>query len=85
MYRRACSGWWTGWPICPWPLELSPPRSPRAALLQLAGEMTLARGDLAGAAEAAAACRGALVGVGYRDEAHLPLARLEVGLCLARD
>ena len=66
-------------------LELSPPRSPRAGLLQLAGEMALARGDLARAAEAAAACRGALVGVGYRDESHLPLARLEVGLCLARD
>ncbi|HEY7277109.1 MAG TPA: response regulator transcription factor, partial [Trebonia sp.] len=27
----------------------------------------------------------ALVGVGYRDESHLPLARLEVGMCLARD
>jgi DNA-binding CsgD family transcriptional regulator len=66
-------------------LELSPPRSMRAVLLQLASEMTLARGDLAGAAESAAACRGALARLGYRDETHLPLARLEIELRLARD
>jgi AAA ATPase domain len=66
-------------------LELSPPRSICAFLLQLAGEMTLARGDLARAAEAAAACRGALAKPGYRDEIHLPLARFEIELHLAQD
>ena len=66
-------------------LELSPLRSIRAVLQQLAGEMALARGDLAGAAESAAACRSALVRLWYRDEIHLPLARLEVELRLARD
>ena len=54
-------------------------------LLLFTGEMALARGDLASAAESATASRGALVGDGYRDETHLPLARLEAGLCLAQD
>jgi ATP/maltotriose-dependent transcriptional regulator MalT len=65
-------------------LELSPPPGTRAALLQLAGEMALARGDLARAAEAAAASRGALAGFGYRDQNHLPLARLEAELLVAQ-
>jgi len=66
-------------------LELSPPPGTRAALWQLAGEMTLARGDLPGAADAAAACRGALAGFGYRDQNHLPLARLETELHRMQD
>ena len=66
-------------------LELSPPPGTRAALLQLAGEVALARGDLPGAADSAAACRGALAGFGYRDQNHLPLARLETELHLAQD
>jgi ATP/maltotriose-dependent transcriptional regulator MalT len=66
-------------------LELSPPVGTRAALLVLAGEVTLAQGDLARAAQSAAASRGALAGAGYRDQNHLPLARLEAGLCLAQD
>jgi DNA-binding CsgD family transcriptional regulator len=66
-------------------LELSPPPGTRAALWQLAGEMTLARGDLPGAAETAAACRGALAGFGYRDQNHLPLARLETELHRMQD
>jgi DNA-binding CsgD family transcriptional regulator len=66
-------------------LELAPPPGPRAALLQLAGELALARGDLPGAADSAAATRDALAGFGYRDEIHLPLARLEAELHLARD
>ncbi len=65
-------------------LELSPPPGPRAALRQLAGEVALARGDLPGAAESAAACRRALAGFGYRDQNHLPLARLETELHLAQ-
>jgi DNA-binding CsgD family transcriptional regulator len=66
-------------------LELSPPPGTRAALWQLAGEMTLARGDLPGAAETAAACRGALAGFGYRDQNHVPLARLETELHRMQD
>jgi DNA-binding CsgD family transcriptional regulator/tetratricopeptide (TPR) repeat protein len=65
-------------------LELSPAQSPRAGLLQLAGEMALARGNPAGAAESAATCRRALARLGYRDETHLPLARLEAELHLAQ-
>ena len=66
-------------------LELSPPPGTRAVLLQLAGQLALARGDLPGAADSAAASRGALAGFGYRDQIHLPLARLETELHLARD
>ena len=65
-------------------LDLCPAPWTRAVLLQLAGEVTLARGDLPGAAETAAACRGALGGFGYRDQLHLPLARLETELYLAQ-
>ena len=64
-------------------LEMSPPLGTRAALLVLAGEVALARGDLARAAESAEAGRGAMAGAGYRDQNHLPLARLEAELCLA--
>lgn len=66
-------------------LDLSPPPGTRAVLLLLAGQMALARGDLAGAAQSATATRGALTRHGYRDQTHLPLARLETGLRLARD
>jgi ATP/maltotriose-dependent transcriptional regulator MalT len=66
-------------------LELSPPPGARAALLQLAGELALARGDLPRAVESAAASRDALVGFGYRDQNQLPLARLEAELHLAQD
>ncbi|HEY3955830.1 MAG TPA: AAA family ATPase [Streptosporangiaceae bacterium] len=66
-------------------LELSPPAGTRAVLLQLTGEIALARGDLPGAAGSAAACLGALAGFGFRDQHHLPLARLQAELHLARD
>jgi DNA-binding CsgD family transcriptional regulator len=66
-------------------LELSPPVSTGAALLVMAAEMALARGDLARAAESAEASRGALAVTAYRDQNHLPLARLEAELCLAQD
>src|SRR5215471_966491 len=66
-------------------LELSPPPGWRAVLLLFAGQMALARGDLAGAARSAAAIHGALARHGYRDQTHLPLARLETGLRLAQD
>ena len=66
-------------------LEISPTRGTRAGLLVLAGEVALARGDLARVAESAEASRGALAGSGYRDQNHLPLARLEAELCLSQD
>lgn len=66
-------------------LELSPPPGTRAVLLLLTGQMALARGDLAGATRSAAAAGGALTRLGYRDQTHLPLARLETGLRLAQD
>ena len=66
-------------------LQLSPAPGTRAALLILAGEVAMARGDLAGAAESAAAARDALATLAYRDQTHLPLARLEAELCLAHD
>jgi DNA-binding CsgD family transcriptional regulator len=65
-------------------LDLRPAPWTRAVLLQLAGEVALARGDLPGAARSAAACRRALAGFGYRDQLHLPLARLETELHLAQ-
>jgi DNA-binding CsgD family transcriptional regulator len=66
-------------------LEMSPPPGPRAALSTLAGDVALARGDLDATAELAAASRDALAGFGYRDQFHLPLARLEVELHLAQE
>jgi DNA-binding CsgD family transcriptional regulator len=66
-------------------LELSPPPGARAALLQLAGDVALARGDLPGAAGSAQASRGALAGFWYRDQNHLSLARLEAELRVAQD
>src|SRR5262245_40267640 len=67
------------------PLGLSPASWTRAALLQLAAEMALARGDLPGAAGSAAASRGARARDRYWDQNHLPLARLEIELHLAQD
>jgi hypothetical protein len=45
----------------------------------------LSRGDLDAATALAAASRAGLTGFGYRDQHHLPQARLEVELHLARD
>src|SRR5262249_41352943 len=66
-------------------LSLSPASWTRAALLQLAAEMALARGDLPGAAGSAAASRNARARDRYWDQHHLPLARLEIELRLAQD
>ncbi len=65
-------------------LELSPPPDIRAALYQLAGAVALARGDMASAAESAAASRAALTRLGYRHHNHLPLAELETELHLGK-
>jgi DNA-binding CsgD family transcriptional regulator len=66
-------------------LELSPPPGVLASLLVLSGGLALARGDLAGAAQSAVASRDALARFGFRDQNHLPLARLETELHLAQD
>jgi ATP/maltotriose-dependent transcriptional regulator MalT len=65
-------------------MEYLPPRMMRSAVLRAAGELALARGDLAAAAERAAAAREVLGGARYKDEINLPLARLETELCLAQ-
>ena len=64
-------------------LELSPPPGILAILSVFSGDVALARGDLAGAAQSAATSRGALAGFEYRDQNHLPLARLETELHVA--
>jgi DNA-binding CsgD family transcriptional regulator len=65
-------------------MEYLPPRMMRSSVWRVAGELALARGDLAAAAERAAAAREMLDGVRYKDQQHLPLARLETELCLAQ-
>jgi DNA-binding CsgD family transcriptional regulator len=65
-------------------LEYFPPRLMRSSVWRLAGDLALARGDLAAAAEQAAAVRAVLEGTRYKDEKDLPLARLETELRLAQ-
>jgi DNA-binding CsgD family transcriptional regulator/tetratricopeptide (TPR) repeat protein len=65
-------------------LEYMPPRVMRSSVWRLAGDLALARGDLAAAAERAAAVRAALADVSYKDEHQLPLARLESEVRLAQ-
>jgi len=50
----------------------------RASLWQLAGILALARGDLAGARQATDRGAQVLERVSYRDQTHLPVARLQV-------
>src|SRR6516165_7318871 len=73
-------------------LALSPERHIRAALQQLAAEVALRRGDLAGAAESAAAAWTALGAVGagdcgsdgpYSGQYRIPLIRLNLELRVA--
>ena len=66
-------------------LELSPPWLSRTGLWRLTGEMALARGDLAAAAESVASMSAVLDGVRFKDELQLPLARLSAELRLAQD
>ncbi len=65
-------------------LQLFPPRVGRTYLWRLAGDIALARGDLAAAAESVASIRAVLDGTRYHDQYLLPLARLETELLLAR-
>ena len=68
-------------------LALSPPQLNRLLLRLLAGAIALRRGDLADARALTAAARTALAKSGYMGhhdtQNHLPLAQIEVELCLA--
>ena len=55
-----------------------------ASLWRLAGDIALARGDLAAAAESVASIKAALDAPGIKDEHQLPLARLETEVRLAQ-
>jgi ATP/maltotriose-dependent transcriptional regulator MalT len=65
-------------------LLLFPPREYRACLWRLAGDIALARGDLAAAAESVASIRAVLAGTRYHHEYHLPPARLETEVLRAQ-
>ncbi|HEY7918725.1 MAG TPA: AAA family ATPase [Streptosporangiaceae bacterium] len=65
-------------------LQLLPPRLSRSSLWRLSGDLALARGDLAAAAEHVASIRSALDRARYKDEHQLPLTRLETELRLAQ-
>jgi DNA-binding CsgD family transcriptional regulator len=66
-------------------LQLLPPRLSRSSLWRLSGDMALARGDLAAAAEFMALIKAALKHTRYKDEHQLPRARLESELRLAQE
>ena len=66
-------------------LQLLPPRLSRSSLWRLTGDMALARGDLAAAADAVASIKATLDRTRYKDEHQLPLARLEAELRLAQE
>jgi ATP/maltotriose-dependent transcriptional regulator MalT len=65
-------------------LLLLPPRVNRTYLWRLAGDIALARGDLAAAAGSVASMRSVLDGTRYHDHYRLPLARLETEVLLAQ-
>jgi len=65
-------------------LEFMPPRVTRSSVWRLAGDVALARGDLAAAAKRAASVRAALDGVRYKNEHQLPMARLDSEVQLAQ-
>ena len=56
----------------------------RSSLWQLAADIALATGDLSGAVEAAEVAARLLVGVTYRDQNHLPVARMRIDVLLAQ-
>ena len=65
-------------------LQLVPPRVGRTCLQRLAGDVALARGDLAVAVESVASIRSVLEYTRYHDQYDLPLARLETEMLLAQ-
>jgi DNA-binding CsgD family transcriptional regulator len=66
-------------------LQLFPPLLSRTGLWRLSGDVALARGDLAAAAECVASIKAVLHGVRFKDEYQLPLARLDTELRLAQE
>jgi DNA-binding CsgD family transcriptional regulator/tetratricopeptide (TPR) repeat protein len=64
-------------------LDLFPPRLRMTSLWRLSADVALARGDLAAAADFAVSIREAMEGTRFKDERHLPLARLDIELRLA--
>ena len=65
-------------------LRLFPPRLNRTCMWRLAGDIALARGDLAAAAESVASIRSVIDDTRYDAQYHLPLIRLETELRLAQ-
>ena len=65
-------------------LQLFPPRVSRTYLRLLAGDIALARGDQAAAADSVASIRAVLDDTRYHDQYHLPGARLETEVLLAQ-
>jgi predicted ATPase/DNA-binding CsgD family transcriptional regulator len=65
-------------------LQFVPVPLRRSSLWRLAGDVALARGDLAAADEAAASIRAVVEGVAFKDERQPPFARLETELRLAQ-
>jgi ATP/maltotriose-dependent transcriptional regulator MalT len=65
-------------------LQLFPPRVNRTYLWRLIGDIALARGDVAGAAESVASMSAVLQHTRYHDQYHLPLVRLETEVRLAQ-
>jgi ATP/maltotriose-dependent transcriptional regulator MalT len=65
-------------------LRLFPPRINRTHLWRLAGDIALARGDLEAAAASVTSMKSVLHDTRYHDHYHLPLARLETEMLLAR-
>jgi DNA-binding CsgD family transcriptional regulator len=61
-------------------LQLAPPLLRRSGLWRLSADVALARGDLAAAAESAAAISAVLEGTRFKDENQLPMAQLEADL-----
>ncbi len=66
-------------------LRLFPLRVNRTSLWRLAGDIALARGDLAAAAGYVVSMRSVLDDTRFDDQFHLPLTRLEAGVRLAQD
>ena len=65
-------------------LQVFPTRDYRTYLWRLAGDIALARGDLAAAAESVISIKAVLEGTRYHDQYHLPPARLDAEVLLAQ-
>ena len=64
-------------------LDHAPPVGPRAILLVMAGDIALARGDLASAEDSARAAAAFMTEMAYEAQIRLPLVRLQLELHIA--